>query len=322
MSSLLGGAAEQASNEAKELLDSILQDTVQSGTTQPQVTVDETTGLATIVGVGQNGETQAAVVSLQEGQVVAAELKDNAVTLQVQLPPGAALTAEGPSQKVAPESAKSFFEQKIQEAGVSQDIAQQLSVMAEIAVKAVASQAQEVAVRVVAVTAPQGEKVVIDASPSQTSEVVAVALQSTVADKVVELKGVESAVVLNDGAVQVSDEATVVAGLGNQQIIGSTGADTLVGGGGNDTLVGGGGGDVFGFAGIGHYVIEGTSALSQFAFKFEGINSLADLLQYLTEVKVEENKTTYVFVDGAASITLVGVKPEDITAEMVKFDIL
>ncbi|NCC84957.1 MAG: hypothetical protein EOM03_12655 [Clostridia bacterium] len=55
------------------------------------------------------------------------------------------------------------------------------------------------------------------------------------------------------------------------------------------------------------------------AFDFEGLDSLLDLAHYMTGVIETAEGLTVEF--GPASITLLGVSADDITADMVLFDI-
>ncbi|SIO42917.1 calcium-binding protein, partial [Nitrosomonas cryotolerans] len=121
------------------------------------------------------------------------------------------------------------------------------------------------------------------------------------------------------GTVQVVDDtgANLHGDNRDQHIIGGSGNDTLVGGGGNDTLVGGDGDDIIGFNALGHYTVQ-IDQSDKLAFQFDDLHSLDDLLPHVTNVVESNGNVTFEFSDDA-SITLVGVTADDITADMVKF---
>ncbi len=143
------------------------------------------------------------------------------------------------------------------------------------------------------------------------------------AGNTLELRSVANAMLIGDGIVKVGDDKAVnlQGDIGNQHMTGGGGNDTLVGGGGNDTLIGGGGDNTFGFNSVGHYVI-GAGNTDVFAFQFDGINSLDDLSPFVTGVTEANGGVTYEFVDGAATITLVGMSASEVTAEMIKFSLI
>ena len=92
------------------------------------------------------------------------------------------------------------------------------------------------------------------------------------------------------------------------------------GGGGNDTLIGGSGDDVIGFNSIGDYTVEIDGA-DKLAFQFDGINTIEDLLPFVTGVSEADGNVTYEFLNGEASITLVGMTADEVTADMVIFNL-
>lgn len=167
--------------------------------------------------------------------------------------------------------------------------------------------------------ATTGDTVLFDATAAgDANEFLAFMLKSLAPDKTLVLKGVEGAVLVGEGSVQVGDDlgSNLQGDIADQLIIGGTGNDTLVGGGGNDTLVGGGGEDVIGFNALGNYVVTAQTD-DTFAFQFDGINSISDLAQYVTGASQTSEGVTVYF--GDSSITLVGLSANEITADMIKF---
>jgi len=130
-----------------------------------------------------------------------------------------------------------------------------------------------------------------------------------------------NAVIVGPGTVKVSGNAPALiigdAG-GNQVFQGGTGSDTLVGGGGSDTLIGGSGTDTFGFNAGGQYVIKQLSVGDSFQFNIPGITNFNQLSALVTGTVVQNGTTTYSFV-GGSTITLVGITPDQITANLIHF---
>lgn len=141
-------------------------------------------------------------------------------------------------------------------------------------------------------------------------------------DVTIELRGIEKALLVGSGRVKVGDDSDVNLQGDNrdQHITGGSGNDTLVGGGGNDTLVGGGGDDIIGFNALGHYTVLIDNG-DKLAFQFDGINTLGDLLPFVTGASEADGNVTFEFLDGEASITLVGMSANDVTADMVLFNL-
>lgn len=113
-------------------------------------------------------------------------------------------------------------------------------------------------------------------------------------------------------------------GYGNDQLYGGIGNDILRAGYGDDTLNGGIGNDTFGF-----YALEGHSRVSDFTigedrFFFDsreiGINNLHDLVADITNINQKSDGVTVEFGTNA-SIELVGVNLNQITADMIVFTI-
>jgi len=132
--------------------------------------------------------------------------------------------------------------------------------------------------------------------------------------------GVVNAVIIGPGHVAVNSNAPtlIIGDAGNQVFQGGTGQDTLVGGGGSDTLVGGSGIDVFGFNAGGQYTIQGAGTGDALQFSVPGVPNLAQLIALITGVVVQDGNTTYSFA-GGSTITLVGVTPDQVTANLIHF---
>lgn len=130
-------------------------------------------------------------------------------------------------------------------------------------------------------------------------------------------------------------------GLGTEKLFGGNGNDVLrVGGsipantpvppgqpsGDYDRLNGGDGNDTFGFYGVGTFEIADFT-LGQDRFFFDsstlGISSVEQLVSFITKVTPPTASNGYVveFVNGAATIELIGVDPNSITADMIVFNL-
>jgi hypothetical protein len=324
--SLLGGStSDTLSDSTKALLDAILGDTVDSNV---EVTTLDSGG-SVVVGAGADGEAQSVVVS--NGAAVVADVTDGVFTVALELPANVDMSFEGLSELATPAQATAYLTTQIDAALPADSADANVLALRASLEKAVSnvSQALESAgvtdavVRVVnfADTSTTSDTaVVIDGTTSGSNEVLALVVGSLKAGTVVDLKGVENAVVVGGGSVTVTDgTSTRLEGDSSaQQFTGGSGNDTLVGGG-NDTLVGGAGDDTIVFNGVGNFSVDlsggGDDTL---AFQFNGINSLDDLVQYVTGVTESNGNVTYHFGE-AASITLIGLSAADVTADMVSF---
>jgi Ca2+-binding RTX toxin-like protein len=325
--SLLGGTAGQNLSDAtKALLDAFLGDT-QGGTAQTTALAG---GGALVVGKGANNETQGAVVA--GTAAVTAEIKDGNLTLGVTLPAGVSLAFEGITTATTLAEVQKFFENKLSEAFGSnptpQEQAHKQSVEKALDVLFQALGSSNLVVQHIKIvdapsvaTTAEGKEIVFDGSGTKATEVLALELAGMKPGDVLVLKNVANAVLAGPGTVKVdgSGATRLVGDLFDQHIIGGGGNDTLIGGGGNDTLEGGAGSDVFGFIAGGNYTIK-MDKNDTLAFQIAGINSLAELLQYVTATKEVEGGVRYEFGD-AGSITILGISPSEITADMVKFTI-
>lgn len=343
--SLFGGGSEQAFTPGTiALLDSILGDTVGGEVTRTELGG----GSEMVVGMGANGETQGAIVT--NGVAVAAEVTMGELTLFIQAPSGIAIAFEGSSTPEPLENIKSSLDDQIQSALSGSDpavVALNISLTKAVnnLFNALSEQGVgESTLRIIdfsnntnsvtqaatgnslgiVANADPAQTVVFDASGSDSNEIFAILLGNINAtNNVLELKGIESALLVGDGTVVVGDNINthLEGDTKDQHITGGGGNDTLVGGGGNDTMIGGEGDDIFGFNALGNYTVElGTN--DKLAFQFDGINTVDDLIPFITNVtQSSDGSITYEFVDGAATITLVGVSIDEITVDLLQFDL-
>lgn len=341
--SLLGGIADSLSDSTINLLDQYLTDTVEGST---ELT-DLGNGSVLLVGTGANGETQGAVVA---GDVaVVTQVNAGVMELAIQLPPGVSMVFNGLNELATPEEIEAFIISQIDDQlpldstdpsvlalnsslkdalsnitnalidqGIGESVLSIVSFSGNSGSDAVGKQILGSLAAEVSNTT--GETIVFDASDAASNEVFALLLNDIQQNDILQLQGVENAILVGSGTVQVGDDNDVNLQGDNrdQHVTGGGGNDTLVGGGGNDTLIGGSGDDVIGFNAIGNYSIEIDGA-DKLAFQFDGINTLDDLLPFVTGVSEADGNVTYEFLDGEATITLVGMTADEVTADMVIF---
>jgi hypothetical protein len=168
----------------------------------------------------------------------------------------------------------------------------------------------------------QKPEIMFDAGTSPGKQVFAINLSSLANTATVVLKNIEGAVLGGRGTVRFDNATGVRVNSDNrsQDITGGTGNDTLVGGG-NDTLTGGAGADVFGFSSTakGKFTItDFNKATDTIGLKLDGVTNFAELQKAVTAVSYGDNSITY-SLGPDISVTLVGIKPSDITADLIKF---
>jgi len=108
---------------------------------------------------------------------------------------------------------------------------------------------------------------------------------------------------------------------GNDMLFGDIGNDILRAGYGNDIINGGTGNDTFGFYALGHFqVSDFTPGEDRFFFDAEkiGVSSLNDLVRDITNISQKSDGVNIEFGPNA-SIELVGINFNEITADMVAF---
>ena len=284
VSTLISSALATASN--------VTTSTITTGGTGTVVTGAGTqiAGLATTVG---------AVVAGQTG-LNGATVSDGVVTTQVTTPANVALVTQGTAAPVTATEAQNYLQALVNAAAPGD---QALTNMVNTIANGVNGQA---AVRVAIVdssAANTSGQVVLDVSGSNTNVVQAVVANG---NNVV-VNGATAVAAVGNGSFQVSGtQGVLVAGDGaNQVISGGAGRDTLVGGGGIDSIVGGAG-DIVGFNSVGNYTVSGSSNVV-LNFGSVGVTSLNQLASLVTGVQQNGDATTYIFDNGVASITLVGI---------------
>ncbi len=122
-------------------------------------------------------------------------------------------------------------------------------------------------------------------------------------------------------------------GPGTEYLFGDSGDDILRAGGSTpgqggdyDRLDGGEGSDTFGFYGVGNFEIAdfelGVDRLF-FDSSTLGISEFEQLVSNITNITPPQNDDGYVveFTGGAATIELIGVDPNSITADMIVFSL-
>ena len=296
-------------------------------------------------GGNQNGtgvpENQILFVNQGTDAPVTAQIIDGTLAVTVTLPPGVDLATSGPSTTVNANQMAGYINDLVSKALSTQAsdpyIASYIAAL-EQAIKTLQGQVdgQDVVVRVVSFgdnsgsaagsattgAASTGNNIVFDAGTAATNELLVMRLDQVTEGTTITLKNIENAMLVGDGSVIVdgSSAARVVGDLADQRITGGAGNDTLVGGGGNDTLVGGAGDDVLGFNAVGHYTIEGFgNGSDKLAFDFDTITNIAELEALITDVQETDGNVTYVFNQGEATITLIGVTANEISADLVQF---
>ncbi|MER2511230.1 MAG: hypothetical protein ABTQ25_02205 [Nitrosomonas ureae] len=325
--SLLGGVADSISPDAIRLLDQYLIDTVESSTTL----TDLGNGSALLVGTGANGETQGAVIAGDVALVT--QVNAGVMELAIQLPPGVTMAFEGLSELSTPEEIEAFVAGQIDNQlppdstdpavlSLNDSLKNALSNITNALIDQGISESVLTIVDFSDNATATAETIVFDASDFANNEVFGLLLSNLQQDDILQLQGIENAILVGSGTVQVGDDNGVNLQGDNrdQSITGGAGNDTIIGGGGNDTLIGGGGDDVIGFNGLGNYTVEVDGA-DDLAFQFDGINTLNDLLPFITGVSEADGNVTYEFLNGEATITLVGLTAAEVTADMVIFNV-
>lgn len=300
-------------------------------------------GSASIVG-GSGSDTLVAGTSTNvlfgsPSASVTATIENGSVVLHVSLPANISTSVQGLADPVQATTAQSYMHGQVDAvlpasntSPAAQTLRAQLLTYIDYYTNAANSAHLPVVVKIINFADTSGSNAPRAASDitftaensSSTTDVFTFLMSDIQAGKSLVINNVEKAIATGSGKITVGDNtSTDIRGDHmNQEITGGSGNDTLVGGGGNDTLVGGGGSDTFGFNGLGNYVLTDFNvATDKLAFDVSGIHSLADLAPLVTKLEARGNDTYVEFAHGAASITLVGVSPAQITSEMIKFTI-
>lgn len=148
---------------------------------------------------------------------------------------------------------------------------------------------------------------------------------------------------LADETIVLNTSGSAENEISDENIIGDSGSDTLVGGDNdNDNDRGHGRGrdndhgkgrdrdsgdnsdsgsdDIIGFSGLSNDAVEIDNA-EALPFELNDIQTVGDLLPFITNISETDGNVTFEFGDGDASITLVGVSASEITADMAIFDL-
>jgi Ca2+-binding RTX toxin-like protein len=321
--SLIGGtstdSAQGLSQTTIDILNNVLADTQESS-------VQKTTvgGAAVVTGLGADNTPQGVLV--ESNATVTGTFVVGTSNSAVDLPAHVGLTSEGLATVVTPQEANTYLLGLIAQALPSDStnsavIAERASLTTAVNQLLKANLNTTSAVNVVNVTdstTTTGNDIHI--TSNNTSDILAINMTAVHNGNTLVLGNVSSAVIIGSGAVQVSGttSAIVIGDSGNQLITGGTGSDTLVGGGGSDTLVGGTGNDTYGFNAAGQYTVKSAGASDSLQFNIPNITNIDQLAALVTNVVVQNNNTTYSFV-GGSTITLVGITPDQVTANLIHF---
>ncbi len=322
--SITGGisASTTLSQTTKDILNSVIAGITGTGTTPSVVSVS---GTSVVSGVDANNNYKGVLVestSQVTGTVIIGTNHSDVI-----LPAHVGLTSQGLATAVTADVANTYLLGLIAAALPSDStnsavIAQRASLTTAVNQILEANPTTTSAVNVVNVTdsTAVGSKQNIVISSNNTSDILAINIAAVRNGNTLVLDNVSSAVIVGSGTVQVSGTAPaiVIGDSANQLIIGGTGSDTLVGGGGSDTLVGGAGDNTFDFNAGGQYTVMSMGAGDSFQFNIPGITNLAQLNALVTNVVVQNHNTIYSFV-GGSTITLVGITPDQVTANLIHF---
>lgn len=319
--SLIGGIVKDLSLSTVVILDKTLADS--QGSTIVKSTVD---GALLITALNGDNNPQGALI--ESGSAVAGTLVIGSLNSQVDLPSNVGLTSKGLAGIVSANEANNYLLDLIA-AALPSDSTNSVVIEERAALTNAVNQIlkespnTDSTVNFVSVTdstsADSGPKDIIINS-NNISDIVALNMIAVHDHNTVVLGNVSNAVIVGSGTVRVSgtNDTLVIGDNANQKLIGGSGSDTLVGGGGSDTLVGGSGDNTFGFNAAGHYSVINAGAGDSLQFNIAGISNIDQLAALVTNVVVHNHSTTYFFV-GGSDITLVGITPDQLTAELITF---
>lgn len=321
--SIVGAVTNGLSSQSKELLTAVV--AAISGT----ATIADLGTSTVVTGVDKSGNSTGALIS--KGAATTGTINDAVAPMGVVLPEKVGLNFAGPAKAVAAAAAVTYFKDLIASALPSTDksaavVDKRASLESAVSL-ASDGQGNSLAVRVIGITnestTGKSSDTVKLSGTSGTKEVVAVNAANLSKEQTLILENLDRVVLVNDAKVQVSGSSAFVAGdNANQSISGGFGADTLVGGGGSDTLVGGYGSDKFGFVGGGTTIVGDFSKAQgdKLAIEIPGVTTNAQLINAVTAIVDTPNGMSVTF-GSAGTITLVGVKIADITADMIQLQI-
>jgi len=293
-----------------------------------------------IVGSGHDGEVQGVLLP-DQANAVRGTMNDGVMFLDLQLPDDIGFTFEG-ENNITPAAVGDFLGDIVDSylpAGINDSYRDSLLNAIEDLVADLEGLGSSVVVRFIdfvnarsnASGVPQGaagavgaaNEVIFDATTTAGETVFAFNLASLADTEMLVLRNVENAAVVGSGSVRAEGNVgiTVSSDSASQSITTGSGNDTLIGGGGSDTLTGGAGDDIFGFSRLGNYTVtDFATADDKIGFNVSGINSIGDLVPFVSGISETADGVTFFFL-GNASITLVGLSVDDITADLVQFNI-
>ena len=322
--SIVGAVTTGLSTQSKDLLTAVV--AAINGT----ATVTDIGTSTVVTGTDKSGNTTGALIS--KGAATTGTINDGAVQLKVDLPAKVGLNLAGPAKEVTAAAAVTYFNELIASALPSSNkttaVVEKRASLESAVSLASDGQGNSLAVRVIGITnesttGKATDTVKLSGSSTGNKEVVAVNASNLSKEQTLILENLDRVVLVNDAKVQVLGDSAFVAGdNANQNITGGFGADTLVGGGGSDTLVGGYGADKFGFVGGGTTIVGDFSKAQgdKLAIQLTGVSTNAQLINAVTAI--QDTPTGMAVTFGSfGTITLVGVKIADITADMVQLKI-
>jgi Ca2+-binding RTX toxin-like protein len=325
--SITGGIDSDAtlSQTTKDILNSVIAGITGTGTVPSVVTVD---GTSVVSGVDANNNYQGVIV--QSDAPVTGTVIIGTSNNDVILPANVGLTSQGLATPVTADVANTYLlgliNTALPEASTNPDVIEQrqslTTAVNQILNKNPSTTTSAVNVINVIDSTEVGsgpQNIVINSN--NASDILAINMSAIRDGNTLVLGNVSSAVIVGSGTVQVGSgtmSAIVIGDSADQLIIGGTGSDTLVGGGGSDTLVGGTGANTFGFNTAGEYTVRNLGAGDSFQFNIPGVDNFAQLVGLVTGATTVNGNTTYTFI-GGSTITLVGITPDQVTANLIHF---
>jgi Ca2+-binding RTX toxin-like protein len=322
--SIVGAVGTGLTEASKELLEAVV--AAISGT----ATVSDIGTSTVVTGTDKSGNSTGALIST--GKATTGTINDGVVSIGVVLPEKVGLNFAGPTKAVAAAAAVTYFNDLISAALPSTNkttaVVEKRASLESAVSLASDGQGSNLFVRVIGITnesttGKSTDTVKLSGSSIGNKEVVAVNAANLSKSQTLILENLDRVVLVNDAKVQIIGDAAFVAGdNANQSISGGFGADTLVGGGGSDTLVGGYGADKFGFIGGGTTIVGdfNKGQGDKLAIQLTGVTTNAQLINAVSAIQDTPTGMSVTF-GSFGTITLVGVKIADITADMIQLNI-
>lgn len=319
--SVAGAVGGNLSDESKSLLSEV---------------VAQITGTAAYVNVGGAtavfgpDATGAIVGTLPVNNLaITGEFRDTNFAVNVELPANSGINFQGPSTNITTEAAADYFNELIEaafpngnESPAVQEKAQSLTAAVDLVKNSGSTADTSVRlIEVISTAQPDAAGNLTIVGNGASNEVVAINTEQLGANQQLILQDLEKVILVNNADVVITGTtaALVVGDNADQKITGGQGADTLVGGGGSDTLVGGAGSDTFGFVSGGLFVLGDFNPTSdKLFFNIPGILNVNQLAGLVTRVEDHSSGAIYTF-GNAGSISLVGIKSTDVTADLISF---